>query len=189
MADKRARLKEKKRARQKKNREKARKARAARKPSGSDDGLRDANRWPVSECYLSDNWYDQGARVHAVFSRAREVGPAAFAQFEIDLAERGVVSVRTGVVPSLDHVRGLCVDLADKHAMLDTSPAQVVKVVRAAAEHGRSGGHGTPKGYEEAVRLFAGVDPDLAPHDVLVGEPEAKPEKKPSLFARLFGGG
>ncbi|MFT7518554.1 MAG: hypothetical protein ACI9MC_000686 [Kiritimatiellia bacterium] len=188
MADKRTRLKEKKQARQKKQREKARKSRASRAPAPTtDNGLRNAHRWPVSECYLSANWYEQGANLHAVFSRAQEVGPAAVAQFEIDLEKRGIISCRVGVVQDIDQVRGLCVELSEPHAMLDTSPSQVVKVVLEAAAFGAESGHPTPKGYAEAIRLFEGVDPDLAPHGVHVGVPAPEAEKKASLFSRLFG--
>lgn len=188
MADKRTQRMQKKREKQKKTRTKRQVARK-RMNAAAAGGLERAHEWPVDECYLSSNWHEQGAQVWAAFVRTHVSGTTAVALCQVDLAHRGLVSVQLGEVPSPEHVHGLLVEHSDPFPLLETAPELVVKVVQAAVEHGRTTGHTPPKEYGRLQRLWADIDPDESPMDVLVGEPPPAPEKKVGWLGKLFGGG
>lgn len=181
--------------RKKKKREKQRKVRSAKQKSRRDrnasarGGLDKAVHWRLDECYLSSNWHEQGAHVHAAFVRSHPSGRSAVAMIEIDLAHRGIVACEVGIVPSLEHVQALIMERSEPYPMLETSAPQVVAVAESAAAHGASHGATPPRSYLDAQRLFGDVDPEDSPHEVLVGEPEAEETPKGGWFSRLLGGG
>jgi hypothetical protein len=187
MADKATVRKQKRREKQRKVREKKQKGRRDRNASAR-GGLDKAVHWPIGECYLSSNWHEQGAQVHAAFVRTHPSGRSAVAMMEVDLAHRGVVSCEVGIVPGLDHVRALLMERSDPYPMLETSPAQVVAVVEAGVAHGATEGATPPKGYADARNLFGDVDAEDSPHEVLVGAPAAKDAPKSGWFSKLLGG-
>ena len=174
----------------KKSREDARTTRGSRPgPGGApvDPGV--ALRWPVGECYLSDNWPDQGARVAAVFTRRSRGGRVAIALFDVDLAEEGVVAADLRAGSDFD-LQSIVSRLSiDGRSMVVREPSLVVKLVRAGAEHGRSLGHAPHGAYARCSRVFGDVDPAKASDEIKVGtEPSANPPPKPAgegLFARL----
>ena len=188
MADKRTRRQQKKREKQRLRREAKQKERREL-AKGSRGGLSTAVRWPVGTCYLSQNWHEQGAHVHACFVRTHASGRCAVVLAEVDLAERGILDLRADVVPSEDHVRGLLVDRSEPNAMLETAPELVVKVILEGEAHGRTGGHTPPRTIEKARPLWADVDTDATHHEVLVGtEPPEPAKKEGGWLSRLFGG-
>ena len=188
MADKATVRKQKKREKQRKVRGKKQKDRRERSASAR-GGLDKAVHWRLDECYLSSNWHEQGAHVHAAFVRSHPSGRSAVAMMEIDLAHGGIVACEVGIVPSLDHVRALIMERSEPYPMLETSAPQVVAVAQAGAAHGATHGNTPPKAYADAQRLFGDVDPEDSPHEVLVGEPEVEEVKKGGFFSRLLGGG
>lgn len=164
----------KKLARQKKKR-----ARASR-PGGDvgpvlqrTDGS-EGRTWSVGECFVSEDWHEQGARVHAVVSREKG-GRAVAAFFEIDLAERGVIDVRTlgGLTP--DHVRGECGRISEEtgDALVTCAPALVAHIVHAARAFGAERGHAQPSGLPGALALLGGIDPEDTPFEVELGRPDS----------------
>lgn len=187
---------QKKREKQKKKRDEARATRGSRKPPPSaaapprDAGLDGAERWPVGECYLSENWHEHGAHVHAAFVRNHSDGRLAAAFFEVDLREAGVIEVLARGGVSLGGVQGEMARRSELagHAMLVAEPALVAKVVRTGLAWGRSRGRPDPDGLDEALGLLGELDGSDAPEAILTGDPPPPPEKRKSLFSRLFGG-
>ena len=185
--DKRTQRQQKKRAKQKKSREAAQARRRGQSSKGA-GGFSAAADWPLGECYASATWYEQGAHVIAAFTRTHPSGRTAVAWFEVDLAERGVVGVHTGVVPQAEQALGFIGQYtSDEEPVLESTPELVAKLVLAAAAHGRAGGHAQPSDLAEATSLFRGVDPEGCTHDILVGPKPPPPPKKKTLFAWLFG--
>ncbi|MCB9677316.1 MAG: hypothetical protein H6737_19550 [Alphaproteobacteria bacterium] len=186
---------QKKREKQKKKRDEARKVRGSRKPpepqAGErvDRGLKGADAWPIGECYLSEDWHEQGARVHAGFVREADDGRRAAAFFEVDLRRDGVVEclARGGV--SLGAIQGEMArrsELSGK-AMLVAEPDLVVKLVHTGYELTRSAGNPLPDGLDEAMGLFGTLDGSTAAEAILTGDPPPPPPKKKTLFGLLFG--
>lgn len=186
---------QKKREKQKKKRDAARATRGSRPAptaagTARSPGLDGAERWPAGECYLSEHWHEQGARVHAAFVRAHSDGRLAAAFFEVDLLRDGVVGVLARAGVSEGAIQGEMArrsELTGK-AMLVAEPALVAKVVRTGLAWGRTNGSPDPAGLSEALGLLGDEDGTSAPQAVLTGEPPPPPEKRRSLLGRLFGG-
>ncbi|MEZ4317540.1 MAG: hypothetical protein R3F61_08545 [Myxococcota bacterium] len=194
MADRNDLRAQRKREKQRKKRESAQKSRGSRKPAVPtaapvDRGLKGAEAWPVGECYLSENWHEHGARVHAGFVRESSDGRRAAAFFEVDLRRDGVVEVLARGGVSEGAVQGEMArrSEASGNAMLVAEPDLVVKVVRAGVDLSRSRENALPDGLDEALRLFGDLDGSTAPEAVLTGDPPPPPAKKKSLFSLLFG--
>jgi hypothetical protein len=195
MAGKNDQRAQKRREKQRKKREDARKVRGSRKPEVPqpgerlDRGLKGAHGWPVGECYLSEDWHEQGARVHAGFVRQNTDGRLAAAFFEVDLRSEGVVEcvARGGVSEGgVQAEMARRSELCDK-AMLVAEPDLVVKVVNTGLALTRSAGRALPDGLDEAIALFGDLDGSTAEVAVLTGDPPPPPPKKKSLFTLLFG--
>lgn len=194
MAKKNTRRDQKKREKQKKKRAEARKTRGSRAAPVQaavvrETGIAGWESWPVSDCYLSENWSDQGARVHAAFVRENDEGRCAAAFFEVDLKTEGVTEVLSRGNVSYAAVQGEMARRSElsKKAMLVADPALVAKLVLTGVDYGRDQGLSPPKGLDEALRLFGDIDPEDAPESILVGTPPPPPAKKKSLFSVLFG--
>lgn len=185
----------KKREKKRKKRQQARASRGSRQVPGQGGGrvsVDTALRWPVGECYLSQGWDEQGARAHAVFSRRSRTGRVALAVFEVDLAERGVLSasLSTGVA-DVDLQLALAEISSEDRAMIAHDPPQVVRLVTEGRDHGREAGHAQHPAAERAMRLFGDVDPSAATQPIPVGDEPPEPESSgllDSLKSRLFGG-
>jgi hypothetical protein len=166
--------------RHQKRRQKALTSRKKQQPKSS--GLQDAASWPVAECFASSHWYDQGAQIAVVLSRSHQSGQSAIVEAEIDLSGPGVVSLRSGLVPSKDHVLGRATQF-DEH-MMEVSPAQAVALLQTGAQLGNSV---SEHDLNEALGLFASVDTEPA-LEVLTGPPPtaAAPQRE-SWFSRMLG--
>lgn len=186
---------QKRREKQKKKRAEARKVRGSRAPvepapgRPRESGLAGAERWPVGECYLSENWFEQGAHLHAGFVRTAEDGRRAAAFYEIDLESRGVVEVLARGGVSEGGVQGEMARRSEEadHSMMVVDPDLVAKVVFTAVELGRTNGHADVDGLGPALRLFGGLDGSDTAAAILTGTPPPPPPKKKSLFSLLFG--
>lgn len=190
MGSKRDRRAQQKREKAKKKRDSARRSRGSRhappSPDAAGGGLsaEACASWPVSECYLSQNWHEHGPRLQAVFTRAASDGRVAAAFFELDLAEEGVVDVLFRAPVSEQGVLG---EVARRSESLG-EPLQVDDAlrVRKAVEAARELG-GDPPGLADALALFGDLDPRACSDTFLIGHaPEPAPKKK-SLFSMLFG--
>ena len=185
---------QKRREKQRKKRQAARKERGSRKPEVPTGdpvsrGLKGADAWPTGECYLSEDWFEQGARVHAGFVRESSDGRRAAAFFEVDLRRDGVVEcmARGGVsIGGIQAEMARRSDLAGK-AMIVAEPDLVVKVVHTGLDLARDAGRPLPDGLDAAMGLFGDLDGSTAELAILTGEPPPPPPKKKSLFTLLFG--
>ncbi len=198
MADaKRQKRRAKKLAKHRKKRSQASRAGADLSPAIERTDGREGRTWSVGECFLSADWHEPGAHVHAAVSRVKG-GRAVAAFFEVDLADRGIIDARTlgGISP--DHVRGECGRLSEETgtSMVDVAPALVAHVVQQGLAWGRDRGHPAPPGYDKAQALLGGIDPADTPFEVELGGPDTDTDGDPpstgpglvaSLKRRLFG--
>jgi hypothetical protein len=187
---------QKKREKQKKKRDEARASRGSRRPppgapgaAPRETGVAGAERWPVAECYLSEHWHEQGARVHAAFARKHAEGDVAVAFFEVDLTAEGVVEALARGGVTSDQVLGEVArrSEASGRSMNVADPALVAKVVLTGLAHGRANGKADVTGLSAALGLLGDEDGSSAPEAVLVGAAPPVPAKKKGLLARLFG--
>lgn len=191
MSTERDRRQARKREKQRKKREEARRTRGSRKPPGAEGGrdVSEALDWPVGEAWMSEDWHEQGAHVHAIFTRQHADGRLAIAAIEADLADRGLVSVKAASGVSDPVLRAELVQRSsDTQAMVEVEPALVVKLARTAEAWGRDRGHVTPASWEAALALFGDVCPGDAPQEIRCGSPEMDTPTKPAqegFFATL----
>jgi hypothetical protein len=187
----------KKRQKQRKKRQSAQDQRGSRKVLGmASDRIEQAQRWPMSDCWASDNWHEQGATVEVCFTRRHEDGRMAAAFFTIDLADKGVVQVSADAPLTLTDIHGkLAKRGANGHAMLEVEPSLVVKLVDTGRDFGVKQGHVQPSGLKRARKLFAGIRGGKCPHDITTGPydpnaPKASPRSRglfEGLKKRIFG--
>lgn len=190
MADKRAQLAKKKRAKQKKKRQAASVARAARTPKVPTGAPRrasvaDAAGWPMGEGYLSSTWHEQGAQVHGCFVREHASGRVAAVFFHADLENGGVTDVLSHGDVHPDAVHGEMARRSELsgEAMLTTDGHLVAKVFHTA----RALGGPPPDDLDTLLTFFGDVDGSEASFEVLTGTPPPPPEKRKSLLGWLFG--
>lgn len=181
-----------KREKQKRKREEARASRGSRRPPDASAPARPsidgAGRWPLGECYLSENWTEQGARVDAAIVREHSDGPVAVAFFTVDLRRDGVVEADARAVPA-GSVHYAMAQRSERSglAMRVAEPALVAKLVRVGLEHGRANGARDVAGLAAALAVLGDLDGAAAPEAILVGEPPPPPpERPPSLLGRLL---
>lgn len=194
MATKADAIAAKKRARQKKKREAARETRASRPGTQGPTKVRlDAVAgWPLWECYLSENWSEQGATVQALITRKSGQGAIALATVQFDLAMRGIVDCKLlGGLRVEDFNRSLAALTARGEGVVMREPELVVKVVRQAADYGKQMGFVPPEDWDRIDRFIGEIDTSAVAEDAPTGIPGA-PDVKPSMFAnlrkRIFGG-
>lgn len=164
----------KKREKQRKKRTEAQTKRGSRKVLGmTADRMEQASRWPMWDCWASQNWHEQGAHIYCCFARKHDDGTVAAAFFELDLAERGVVEVGTKAPSSQGEVHAELARLAgDDTPIVGVDPTLVVKLVDTARDFGEKRGHVQPSGLAHARRLFGGVRGSKNKSEILVGEPD-----------------
>lgn len=155
----------------------------------SADALRRASRWPVWECWVSQNWRDVEGTVHACFSRRHDDGSVAASFFEVDLDSRGVLEARgkAGVEPVQVH-QELARRSTEDAPMIAVDPALVVKLVSVASDHGRRGGHEQPSNLPHATRLFGDIRANRCREDIPVGgqaSDSPRPDKGEGWFASV----
>lgn len=169
MAGKRENKAQKKREKQKKKRNEARKARASRTGRNTR-----AAEWPLSESWVSGNWHEVGATVQCMLTRTHPSGRMAAAVFEVDLAERGVVTadVLTDAHPA-EIQQQLSRRSTDLTAMQVCEPELVLKIVREGRRHGEAQGHSQPADIQTAMALFPDVDADVCSHAIHTGKATA----------------
>jgi len=147
----------------------------------------DAASWPVGDCYVSSNWHERGAHVHAGFTRVHTDGRRAAAFFEIDLADRGVIGCAAKAGLAEANIQGELVRRSsDEQPMLVIEPELVVKLVEAAAEWGTRDGASLPPAYDKGRKLFGNVQGADCPHEIRCGtedDPAPEPASTGGLFA------
>ena len=176
--------------RNRKKRDQARASRGSRKVLGASVGSADIEEavfWPVGECYVSSNWYERGAHVHAGFTRVHEDGRHAAAFFEVDLADAGVIACVAKAGLAEANVQGELVRRSSEdRPMLVIEPELVVKLVEAGAAWGAKRGSKLPPAYDKGQRLFGDVRGADSPHEILCGtedDPAADPVVEAGMFA------
>jgi hypothetical protein len=173
---------EKKRV-EKKAEDKAKRTRAQQ--TAKSEGSRGAA-WSVGPAWVSQGWHEQGAQVHAVFSRRRPDGHSSAALFEIDLAEKGVVAVKVISNASDDRLLGeVGRRSTEERAMQETSPDLVARLVREASAWGEQHGHAQPGHLKEAVDLMGDVDGSNWTDPIKLGRADAPPPPSAGLGARI----
>ena len=187
----------KKREKKRQKRRDAQEKRGSRKVLGmAADRIEQAQRWPMSDCWASDNWHEQGATVNVCFTRRHEDGRMAAALFTIDLAEKGVIQVTADAPLTLADIHSqLAKRGADGNAMLEVEPSLVVKLVDTGRDFGVKQGHVQPSGLKRARKLFAGIRGSKSSYDIATGPYDpSKPKVAPpseglltGLKKRLFG--
>ena len=179
----------KKREKQRKKRTAARSTRGSRKVLGmTADWMERAGRWPLFDCWASQNWHEQGAHVYCCFARRHDDGTVAAAFFEIDLAERGIleVSTKAPVAPADVHAE-LARLASDDHAIMSVDPTLVVQLVDAGWNLGRENGQSQPNGVKRARKIFGSTHASNGRHEILTGHPDPNaPKAAPS--GGLFSG-
>ncbi|MCB9664042.1 MAG: hypothetical protein H6732_08000 [Alphaproteobacteria bacterium] len=179
-------------ARQKhKERRQARQSERKARTKAPRTGTRDAGGWPLGDAWLSQDWFEPEARLHAVVSRVHDDGSAACAAFEVDLAEEGLVATRVRGGLRAEHVPAFAADQDPEGTLIVTEPEAVARLVLDGLAWRRRAGLPDPKGLDEALALLEGVDPDESAYDFhfgLEGQDEPTEEiPRQGLFTRLKG--
>lgn len=197
MSRQREHRKAKKREKVRKKRTAAQQRRGTRKVLGmTADRIEQTRNWPMATCWASDNWHEQGAQVVVAFCRRHDDGRMAAAYFELDLAERGVVSVHADAPLTEVQVHTeLAKHSSEERPLLEVDPMLAVKLVHTARDWGVKQGHDQPSGLQRAARIFGGVRGSKAREEIRTGVPDPNaPPPQPtsdgmfaSLKRRLFG--
>lgn len=191
MGSKRDQRAQKKREKNRKKRDAARKNRGSRaapviEASGRVRGLsaEECARWPVGECFLSQNWHEHGPTVVACFTRQHEDGRVAAVFCDIELEAAGVTQVLYRAPVTADGALGEVARRSEEAGVgiqVD-DPARVVKVIHTGLDLGAAG-----EDLVELRSLLGDLDPRACPDEVLTGRPPPPPPRKRSLFSMLFG--
>jgi hypothetical protein len=193
MSSKADQRKQKKRAKQKKRRATASVRRSRQTARLAPPSLEATTRWPIGECYVSENWYEHGAHVHAFFTRRSADGVLAGATFEVDLTERGVISARPLLGLTEGQLQAELVRVADDNAMVTHDAELVVRLVETGSTLATDNGHPLPRDLDLATEIFGSVSAADCPHELHTGPPPPPAAKRtPGLITRaldkLFGG-
>lgn len=195
MASKSDQRRKKRLQKQKKKRAAAQRERGSRPGQGgmpSKVRLDQALTWPVDECYVSESWHEQGARVQVIATRRSNTGRLAIASYEVDLAEQGIVQCAlVGGLTDIDLQAQLTRASAEGVAMALREPELIAKIVTVGHAWGVSQGHEPPAAADRGLRFLTGIDPDAAPEEIRTGITPPEPEKKGifSGIGKLFGRG
>lgn len=139
-------------------------------PAVTDQGAR-AAAWSLGPSWASEGWYDQGAHVHAVFTRRRPDGRSNVAVFEVDLAERGVIAAKVMSDLTDDRLLAEVGRRSGDKAMLEVEPDVVARIVHDGRAWGTSRGHAQPKDLDQVLALLGDVK-GLDTDPVKCGPPE-----------------
>jgi hypothetical protein len=195
--DKAERARQKRAAKKKESRQEAAADRARRimreapasLPAARASAPEDAAGWPVHECWATEEWYEQGARVHVTFARRHESGRVAAAFFDVDLAEAGVVQASWRDDLTEQGYRYEVSERAQERVMREVEPALAVKIVQEGLAWGERRGHDQAEGAARAMALFGDVRASKARDAVLTGRPDVvEREPRKGLMGWLFGG-
>jgi len=179
MADKKTRRREKKLAKDRiKSKQKSAVVRSRRRGGASAMTTEKAAHWPVHECYVSENWHDQGPRLHAILSRVRDDGRLAVAMFEVDLMAEGVISAEVALDWQVPGLQRAVVERSESLPMITCVPDLIVKIIEEGSRHGIEKGHTQAAGLTEASKLFGELRAEDCTYDILVGDtPPEKPKR------------
>lgn len=183
MSSERERRKAETRLRQKKHRAKAvaereqrtERERARRKAADGapveKTSLAEASSWPAKDAWVSEDWEERGAVLHAGASRAHADGRFAAVFFTLD-TKTGEVSdlVRLAGVPE-GAVNQAVVDRAGTKAMVFCAHADVASLAGAAARWAKSHKVALPAGFEEVTRFLHDAPIEEADVSVEIGDP------------------
>lgn len=171
-----------KKAEKKRTKAKSRQSRAAGKRdqqrSVATAGLGEMSNWPVSQCYIGASWHEQGANVHAVLTRYHDEGRLVAAHFEVDLADRGVISASHRSDWQAGEFEAWIGQLGEDVEPMEVCEAGlIVKLVNAAATLNAD----PPKGYAQALALIWDIEPE-GPEFLVGPEPTEETEKPGTSF-------
>lgn len=183
MSSERERRKAEARQRQKKHREQAAAERERRldreraRAKAAEPGpverttVTDASRWPLKDAWISEDWEERGATLHAGVSRAHADGRHAAAFFTLDTRTGALsdVHVMAGVVEGM--VNQAVVDRAGDKAMVFCSPSDVAALADAAARWAARHRVALPEGFADVQRMLADAPVDEADVSVEIGDP------------------
>jgi len=193
MSTKREHHRQQKREKQKAKQKAKRKEGKASRPGAGDPrdrrggSLATAVGWTAGTAYLSANWSERGALVHAVFTRNRADGRIAAAFFEVDLAERGVIAVKSGTSYNEARILAEVGRRSEPVAMMEADPGLVAKLVHEGHRWGVSQGHEPPRGLDEALALMADMDPENYPTKIPCGREEPPKRRSGGLLTAIKG--
>lgn len=142
---------------------------------------------PLSDCYISEQWHEQGPTIVAAVSRSHPNGRIAAALFTVDLAQKGVTGAELVRDLEADQLPSLLSRRGGESAIVECAPPLVARAVAAGLALGNESGIHPARGYAEAAVLLKGIDPEDCPHEILTGPPPAEPSKvkKPGLLDGL----
>lgn len=136
----------------------------------------DASGWPVHEAWISQDWFEWEVRVHAVLVRKHADGAFAYAAFEVDLADAGLVSCKIESGIGEGNVQQAIVERSQDKAMVLTTAPNVARLVEEALDWRHRRKLPDPKGLEAALDMLDGVDAADARFDYMFGhEDEEEP--------------
>lgn len=160
--------------------------------------LRDTLRWPIKDAWLSSNWDEDGADVHAGLSRRDHEGEGALFS-----AVFFTVDTTTGLIHDIETLAGVVegrvnqevVDRAQSGSMIFCEPTDVAALVADAQRYARAEKEVQEESLEHVTAFLAGIPTDEANYEVHFGdpaddEPTVTPVQRPSLFGglkKLFG--
>lgn len=190
MASKREQRQQAKRKKQKVRRSEAQ-AQRARKTKRTRAGVDTAASWPVVEAWISQGWHRWEVTVHGVLVRGHADGTRAYAAFEVDLAEGGLVSVASGSGVSSGNVQAVLMERSSEDdPLVGTDPAFVARLAHDGLAFARDAGRSDPKGLDDALALLGDLDPDESPFDLQFGhedEEEDTVEQPGGVWAAVKG--
>lgn len=168
MASPSERRRQKSIAKQKQRREVAQESRRRRTAKAS--GPRgDVSGWPIHEAWISADWFEWERKIHAMVTRKHADGALAYALFEVDLADEGLVSCKTETGVGEGNVQQALLDRSQTTGMVLTTPPNVLRLVQDALDWRRRRKLADPKGLAEALDMLDGVDVEDARFDYLFG--------------------
>ena len=160
--------------------------------------LNETLRWPIKDAWLSSNWDEEGADVHAGLSRRNHEGDDALFSavfFTVDTTTGLIHDVETlaGVVEG--RVNQEVVDRAQSGSMIFCEATDVASLVADAQRYARAEKEVQEESLDHVTAFLAGIPSDEANYEVRFGdpaddEPTVTPIQRPSLFGglkRLFG--
>lgn len=194
MASPSERRRQKSIAKQKQRREAAQDSRRRRTTKASAP-RGDASGWPVHEAWISQDWYEWETRIHAMVVRKHADGLFAYAAFEVDLGDDGLVACKTEQRIGEGNVQQAIVERSQEKAMALTTAPNVVRLVQDALDWGHRRKLPDPKGLAAALEMLDGIDAEDARIDFMFGhedeeEPTSEVPARQSAWTRfrsLFG--
>lgn len=183
-------------AKQKKRREVAQESRR-RRQDRAHAPRSEAAKWPLFEAWISQDWHEWEARVHGVVARRHADGVVAWAAFEVDLADDGLVATESQVGVEEGFLRRALIQRSEApvdgkggSALVSTDAAEVARLAHDALGWRRRRKLADPRGLEDALAVLGDVDPDDATFEFLFGREDEEEETaevpaRQSLWTKL----